>query len=323
MASSLIDWSARSLVFENGTILPKPGKLPRQPGTRFVVLVHGFANDRRTARSSFEAALSGLVLRSPASKLLFLESVWGFFWPSFVAKGPRLSDRVSRWLRLRHRHSEEDEEARKSVLLTPASYPDQVKKAVKVGRRLAAYLERLGQASRVRPEVILIGHSLGCRLILEGMRLVLRRRHAAANTYSVCLMAPAVPSYMLYSGWRLRRAFEVPRASRVLYSRNDAVLRWTFPPGQRRESGRMWPEALGLNGRPPVGTHRCDTGLGHTKYWSSQTTQPQLAKTLGLSVPTVLPRTAIPSQTLQLALPRPGSRLQVSDLPRRWSGSPY
>src|SRR6185369_5317013 len=91
-------------------------------------------------------------------------------------------------------------------------------------------------------EIIFVAHSLGCRVVLEALRELLDGRAPDAESHrvpGVCLMAAAVPTFMVDGNARLAGAAMVPRASYVLHSRADMVLRFTFPSGQGAASALL------------------------------------------------------------------------------------
>ena len=152
-------------------------------------------------------------------------------------------------------------------------YPKAVHTAVKAAKELDMLLAKMPNLERVD----FIGHSLGCRVILE--TLVLLRKRTLPMIGRVVLMAAAVPAEMLERGGRffdlLMELWAEGIEIRVLYSKADKTLHFAFPPGQslagRKEaSGR----ALGRDG-PTVmmpGWEKTLTGepvegADHSDYW--------------------------------------------------------
>jgi hypothetical protein len=107
-----------------------------------------------------------------------------------------------------------------------SSFPYKIDIAWRCGRRLAIWLMR--QPPGVR--FTLIGHSLGCRLVVEAVA-ILRRFNAMRRLINVCLMAAAVPVRHVEIRTFGPRPGDMTRW-RILYSRGDQVLRRAFPPGQ-------------------------------------------------------------------------------------------
>lgn len=73
-----------------------------------------------------------------------------------------------------------------------------------------------------------IAHSLGCRVVLETMRRLLRHGRTAAR---VGLMAGAVDGDALARADRYRAAVRAAERVAILASRKDWVLEWAFPAG--------------------------------------------------------------------------------------------
>jgi hypothetical protein len=121
-------------------------------------------------------------------------------------------------------------------------YPWKIATAARCGVLFAEWLCQQHVGARFR----LIGHSLGCRLILEAIK-ELRRRGRSEQVAAVCLLAAAVP--VSYVGQNLLGPQSGDSTRwRVLYSRGDQILRCTFPIGEMAES--MLPGAVGLTGEP-------------------------------------------------------------------------
>lgn len=150
-------------------------------------------------------------------------------------------------------------------------YPVSVGVAQDAAPLLADLLWRMPNLERVD----FIAHSLGCRLTLETLTLLLQRGRPAIGR--VCLMAAAVPCDMLEPGgqfeatlWQLQTA---GTEIRVLHSKMDPVLQFAFPPGQTL-AGEPSMRALGRYGPPPdmpgrganVSEHRV-FNAGHGDYW--------------------------------------------------------
>jgi pimeloyl-ACP methyl ester carboxylesterase len=123
-----------------------------------------------------------------------------------------------------------------------------------------------------------VGHSLGCRVALETLRLLhdTARRPALRR---LCLMAAAVPCEFLEAGGRfepLLRALQADgTAIRVLHSTDDLVLGAAFLFGQPLAgSAEASARALGYRGPPPgmpgVGANVSEKRIpnaGHGDYW--------------------------------------------------------
>lgn len=93
-------------------------------------------------------------------------------------------------------------------------------------------------------------------------------------------MAAAVPVFKVQPGGRLAQAMEHAGTVRILYSGDDAVLRYAFPPGQTlagNDEG-VFPAALGLHRPPPGVAGRIDpvvvNGASHSDYWGDSERPP-------------------------------------------------
>lgn len=113
-----------------------------------------------------------------------LENIWEVYWPGFEP----------RWVTLLPR----DQDA---VWYSVATYSKQVPKAAAAGEQLGIYLSRLAS----RPSIVLVAHSLGCRVALEAFREMEEDGHGG-RVVAFCLMAAAVPTHMADENGRLRAA---------------------------------------------------------------------------------------------------------------------
>lgn len=244
----LMLWLRRDL--EGGALL-NPGELrPRASARReCLVLAHGFNNH---AGEAAEAYYLGFRTRQYAQypELLpgSLEKRLGdSYWPG-DANGPGLLD----WLDF-------------------MVYPRAVGTAKRAGSLLAQAIRGLPNLERVD----FIGHSLGCRVVLEAAEDLTTRGGPAIGR--ICLMAAAVPSEMVGPGGRfdrlLQHLVDAGVKIHVMHSDQDTVLRFTFPPGQAAAFEPSF-TALGLYGPPAdmigVGgmvTHVRIAGARHGHYW--------------------------------------------------------
>ena len=186
----------------------------------YVLLVHGYNNSHKQARASYARFRWWLGRAAANPRVLELH------WPGNSVNWKYLP--------------------RLSMALGAASYWRQPDMAVKCGRTLASWLERAPNGARF----VLVGHSMGCRLILEALRNLQtgeRRRRIAG----VCLMAAAVPIRMV----ERHDLGPVPRDRarwRVLFSRGDNVLKGAFPIGQAAAFDSFFSRAVGYTGEPKV-----------------------------------------------------------------------
>lgn len=157
-------------------------------------------------------------------------------------------------------------------------YPAAVGTARATGPALAEVLRRLQAAGLLR--VSFIGHSLGCRVVLETVRDLLDNGGPALGRIE--LMAAAVPIEMVSVHGQFEAVLQRLQLERVevqvLYSSDDWVLRGSFPPGQALAGpSEASVRALGLKGPPPsmpgqggnvFGFQVADAG--HSDYWGHE-----------------------------------------------------
>jgi len=283
-----MNWDRQSLRYRNG-IIDAPGGGTPDGRKRIILLVHGYNNDKAQADESYASLLGNI---AHDSSRLF-DDVWKFYWPGYVERltGRLVDDPVDVSLGSNRAGSE-------SVsLLSAPTYALQVLKAREVGATLGRYLRDLRHTNTVPTEVIFVAHSLGCRVVLEALREILQGRDPEVERHrvpGVCLMAAAVPAFMVEDGSRLSAAAMVPQSAYVLHSRADMVLRLSFPAGQGAASVLLsiaspgatdhegfYPEAIGRHGNPSTKwLRRGDTGLGHSGYWAHPWTAPNVLRAL-------------------------------------------
>jgi pimeloyl-ACP methyl ester carboxylesterase len=264
----------QSIWFQNGAIQPAASDRTSPVAARRIVLfVHGYNNDEAKAAKSYRAAKAKLVDVVGRARL---DRVWTLFWPGYAeAVLPALRRRITPPLR------STDVPVTEGAALGFLLYALQVEKACKVGRALAEYLVDLATSDPAR-EIVIVAHSLGCRVALEALAEI-AYTPAARQLRAVCLMAAAVATNTVDRG-RLATGARAANRTYVLYSRRDTVLRWTFRSGQALAGeGGAWP-AVGLAGDPrPVWSSRDETMLRHGEYWPSPFTTPHLARLFGVA----------------------------------------
>ena len=248
------------------------GALPLQPRPRCLVLVHGYNNNEGEAAVAYlafrrrEYALyEDLVVGSLEARLA------DSFWPGDAAWPGPLD-----WL---------------DFFFYPAAVP--------VARDRAP--GPLADAIRRVPGIVVVdfvGHSLGCRVVLETIRNL--RQAGGPAIGRVCLMAPAVPLEQIGQagtyGPMLRELQAANVEIRVLHSSADSVLGFAFVPGQL-VAGEPTRGALGRDGPPPdmpgAGANvseRRIAGAEHSDYWgynddeASQSASREAGLFLGLAM---------------------------------------
>ena len=209
---------------------------------RVVILVHGYNTSEDEARASYASFEEELARALAHGRERRLGTVWKFFWPG--------------------------DDPRAAISLS--TYNVRVEEAERSAERLADFLAKRPSTLRV----ILVAHSLGCRVALETLRRIQQNTaYKGALIEAVFLLAAAVPTRQCEGV----ASYSVPLSScqeHVASSRRDRVLRLAFRPGQYlAANGASWYErgpAVGRDGGPQNRwRRRLPTELGHTDYWSS------------------------------------------------------
>lgn len=213
---------------------------------RAVILVHGFANSEREAEAAYQHHVRELE-RVMAPVGLRGVSVFGFHWPG---DHPRRIRNV-------------------------ASFSTRIPVAFSAGEKLGRLVEELPHWH----EVVLVGHSLGCRVVLAALEY-LRSRPAGtgATVPAAFLLAAAVP----VGECRPAAIFGDRYASEyvVLHSKRDRVLQFCFSPGAWLFDTADSP--VGRAGDPAERwDRRLQTRFGHSDYWPSAEAAKEVATALG------------------------------------------
>jgi len=233
---------------EGGDLLPAVVQDPALDSRlEALVLAHGFNNHEGEAGAAYQGfRLRQYARAAPTVLARGLERILAdLFWPGDAAGG--LFDLVDFLV-----------------------YPAAVGVAPAAGRSLAGHLRGMPNLRLVH----FVGHSLGCRVVLEAIRDI--DFNGGPDVGRVCLMAAAAPTYMVESGGNLSFAIERPGRVRILYSDDDAVLKYTFGPGQTLAGAGegFFPTALGRHGPPPGTPGRLEShdieGADHGHYWGHE-----------------------------------------------------
>jgi pimeloyl-ACP methyl ester carboxylesterase len=235
---------------EGGNLLPQVRQDPTlDPRRELLVLVHGFNNHYGEAAIAYFGFRNRQYGNDRGLTPGSLEGLLGdCFWPGDAAWG--VFDLVDFMV-----------------------YPSAVGTARRAGPLLAEHL----QAKPNLLKVDFIGHSMGCRVILETIRAL---GTTGPLIGKVCLMAAAVPVFKVETGEELAGAMERPTSVLVLWSESDLVLKVPFRIGQMEASalygneGWFFPTALGGDMPPPTvaGYLNCIEikGAGHSDYWGHE-----------------------------------------------------
>ena len=276
---SVFDWKAKTLRVHEEVIVPSADTYLSPNGRRRIyLLVHGFNNTQDQADKSY-TAFRERVEAAIGPKLT--EEIWEFYWPGY-------EEGYAQILTLRTGRKPA------SPLVTAFFYSRQVPKAIHCGELLGEYILQL-HSELQETEVILIGHSLGCRLILEALRHIVDHRAPRWKVPAVLLMAAAVPESAVELGGALRAGAEFCPYRFALFSHRDWVLWGCFPAGQLQAGdGGPAPKAVGWRGGPEgCWTGRQRTQLFHGEYWGNEVTTPNVARLFGKATAHILPYSAI------------------------------
>jgi len=302
---SVFDWKSRTLRVDGNAIVPAVDQHRSPQGYRRIyVLVHGFNNTPDRAARSYDDLMHRVENHlGPAQS----RKIWEFYWPAYEEGFQGL-------LSLRTGIKP------KSRIVTAYHYHKQLPKAIEYGRLLSEYILQLRTETQ-HTEVIFIGHSLGCRLILETLKHI--EGHAPASKIpAILLMAAAVPVDSVQEGGSLRSALERCEHRFALFSHHDWVLSLCFPLGQiRANDGGPFPEAVGWHGAPDA-PDKCWTGkqrtqLLHREYWKDEFSTPNILRLFGKSTPHTLPYSTIVPRRLETPPSLPEWTILERDLSKR------
>lgn len=226
------------------------GVLHELRSSRLIILIHGYQNSVADAAKSyglFRAALRSVLWIDNEE---VLGSFWEFHWPG----------------------------DHPSPVISMATYAVRVPEAKEAGRLLADYLDTLHDAR----DVVLVAHSLGCRVALHAATLIHNKRQSYNGPLigGLFLMAAAVPVDHCHGQAKPYRERAVTGPEVVFHSLHDKALGRAFDSGQKiyGESG----DAVGRRGEPAERwLQDVDTGLGHGKYWRSFAVAEVIGQALG------------------------------------------
>lgn len=233
------------------------GSDPAHQGhSRLTFFIHGYNNVLASAekvwRETFRLLLNDGVPSSRFGEVVLL------YWPGDVAK---------------------------SQIVSAPFYPLLIKAANAAADELASYLKQLPSGpSGQRMRLQFIGHSLGCRVVLETLKKLNDRKRYNFVIEDVLLMAAAVPTGYCAGKNAPYKAWPGIRTEMALHSSRDSILKLFFVPGQALalDMPKVGLSAVGSTGGP-FGRWRpaCrDTGLRHGQYWTSVVSVARIAELL-------------------------------------------
>jgi pimeloyl-ACP methyl ester carboxylesterase len=236
-----------------------------------LILVHGFNNTTSEATASYELHLELLNEHFSQSRVA-PDAIVFFHWPGNFG-----------WVGF-------------------AGYPIDIGRAKESAARLAQYLVDFPRPSDPGAfKITMIGHSLGCRLILEMLKIL--ENGPPLNVEIVSLMAPAVPGELVDEGGDLASTVATPRQILKCHSHHDTVLAFAFPLGQLTAyrigtENQLYQEALGLYGYPFIVGRPVLTTNRHGDYWDDDDVAGQYRVQIDPTWPNPPPERKLPSRTL-------------------------
>jgi len=236
------------------------------------LFLHGYNTDRPAALRQMDRLVATAQAQGRVPDVL-RRNAWGVMWPGFAKVG--FVTAAWSWL----------------------TYSQQLATAREAGRQLADYLLR--KAAPRRCQVMLLAHSLGCRVALETLAN-LRGKWPASNVPLAILMAAAVPLDLLRPGEPLRSSADMAERTVVLFSYRDDVLMGPFKIGQTLSwDGGFLPEAVGATGLPEeLWTESLETENDHSGYFDDDYAASAVMRSLG-----AVARRTPPTRTLRARWP--------------------
>lgn len=225
-----------------------------------LVLVHGFNNHAGEAAASYQGFRASECDRYADLKPENLEKLLGdTFWPG-DAGWPGPLD----WLDF-------------------MVYPAAVGTARSAGPELGHLIMKFPMLDRIH----FLGHSLGCRVVLETLDYLKKNSFPLSRVGGICLMAAAVQADTLADNGRFADVLDSLGTAGakilVLHSAKDAVLHYTFGLGQTAAGEGWFPMALGRFGPPPnmrgIVFQETIEGAEHSDYWGRKDNAPSKAST--------------------------------------------
>ncbi len=259
--------------------------------SRLIILIHGYNKSKIAAQTEYEEFLSNSGLQS-----LPLEGqVCEFFWPGDKKWG----------------------------VFKPLCYPWEIETARIVAERLHRFLTELRAPGGWPLSIALVCHSLGNRVALELVsRLDSGQSPGHLHFRIRCLMAAAVPVFMVEPGGELRPpALRIGR-SLALHSTKDRVLQWAFPIGETAAGEGFFPSAVGRKGKPGGTWTQSEAvqGYAHHDYWIGPESATSVRAFFGAPVERPLPTAFVPGRDLEQAIPLDERTLPIRELQARSIG---
>jgi pimeloyl-ACP methyl ester carboxylesterase len=242
-------------------------KLRNRQSFHILVLVHGFNNTRAKAQENYDTFFT--LLNDGLERHRFdIDTIAHFHWPS----DPRLD-----WYFAQP--------------FNPLSYPEALVKARRAAQHLAQFIASLPPPGAIPSslKISLVGHSMGCRLILEMLQHFAPGR--SPKFAVVGMLAAAVPINLVGHGGSLNPPTQAEPKFIKFHSSRDRILQHLFPLGQWRayhqhvDGARIEPyyyaEAIGYLGNPSDFAESFPRpSNGHSQYWSDRRAAFKILKAL-------------------------------------------
>jgi pimeloyl-ACP methyl ester carboxylesterase len=239
------------------------GTEEERSSARLVILIHGYQTSEERAQHVYAQFADNLRMAT-RDGARGSGSVWEFHWPGDHPLPP----------------------------ISAATFNSKIGNARLSGELLA---RRWLRSRDPEQRVVLVAHSLGCRVALEAVKWILDEGQdfKGARIEAVFLLAAAVPVPLCESNETFSAGI-AGSLEHVFFSRSDRVLQVAFGPGSYL-AGEGGP-AVGRGGDPLKRWHgRHDTGLGHGDYWSSDEVARRVAKVLGVHASQDIPSRPLPT----------------------------
>lgn len=251
-----------------------PNNALKNSGSRHILLlVHGYNNSHDEAETSYQTFIGNIRDRLDDSRAA-PDAIASFHWPG-------------------------DES---TVFGTTVGYPFDINHARDAASRLATFLVDVALRAPPSLRVTMVGHSMGCRLILEALGTLARARNAPGIEL-VGLMAAASPVDFVKRTGRLFNTGKPPRRMLKFFSEQDMVLQTGFPLGQflayqYKIEDDNYDEAVGRHGHPDEYGRGIQTRNGHSDYWKDQTIVAILVQQIDATAPREIAAPAMPERAL-------------------------
>ncbi len=229
------------------------------------LLIHGYNNNEEEAKQAYGKLLAQLETR-PLSK------IGCFHWPG-------------------------DAEFGSLQAFDFLSYPTEIPDAKASAKVLAKHLQNITRESNCSVEFNLVGHSMGCRLIVELLDEIAANADPVVSINLIMLMAAAIPVELMAPESSFETNSQSIKDRLILFSDSDPVLQFAFPAGQElatamgTDQGPYF-EAVGRYGNPS--SYQAErfnrNGNSHGAYWSDKTVGTELKTRLGIAFERVITR---------------------------------